>query len=138
MAADTVVDVLASDVLSGLDIYEPEHNARLMRAHSHQGADWFLTLQMIGNEEPVAQEQYYDWEEGYIWDTFKVRAGVAAPGAGNPIVIVVAEASMNADNTFFPQANDVVVFKHPVTGFSTRIDHCSQRSNNRYWRSNSR
>lgn len=122
MPVDTFVDVLASDVLSGLDIYEPEHNARLMRAHSHQGADWFLTLQMIGNEEPVAQEQYYDWEEGYIWDTFKVRANVAAPGAGNQIVIVVAAASMNADNTFFPQANDTVVFKNQVTGFIVSVD----------------
>lgn len=122
MAVDTVVDVLASDVLSGLDIYEPEHNAKLRRAHFNQGADWFLVQQMIGNEEPVAQEVYYDWEEGYIWDTFKVRANVAAPGAGNQIVIVVAAASMNADNTFFPQANDTVLFKNQVTGFIVSVD----------------
>ena len=122
MAIDTFTGVLATDVLSGLDIYEPEHNVRLMRAHLKQGADWFLTLQMIGNEEPVAQEQYYDWEEGYIWDTFKVRANVAAPGAGNPIVIVVAAASMTADNKFFPQANDVVLFKNQATGFIRSVD----------------
>jgi hypothetical protein len=122
MAIDTFSAVLATDVLSGLDIYEPEHNARLMRAHSHQGADWFLTLQMIGNEAPVSQEQYYDWEEGYIWDTFKVRANVASPGAGNQIVIVIAAANLTADYKFFPQANDVVLFANQVTGFIVSVD----------------
>jgi hypothetical protein len=119
---DTITEVLASNTMSGLDIYEPEVNAKLMRAHSHQGADWFLSLQMMGNEKPVSQEEYYDWEEGWIWETFKVRANVAAAGAGNQIVVVIAAANVTADYKFFPQANDVVLFANQVTGFVVSVD----------------
>ena len=118
---DATTQVLASTVLSGLDLWEPEHNATLFRPYGDQGASWFITQQLLGNETPVSQEEYYAWEEGRIHESFKVRTGIGAPGAGNDAVFVVAVANVDASNKFYPQVGDDVKFANRVSGYIRSI-----------------
>lgn len=119
---DAFGSILSSSVLTGLDLFKPEHNARLFRPYGDQGASWFITLQILGSETPVASEDYHSWEEGRIHESFKIRANVADPGAGNDLVIVVAVANVTADNKFYPQVGDDIKLANQVSGYIRSID----------------
>jgi hypothetical protein len=119
---DAIQSVLTSQILAGLEFNKPEHNAMLFRPLGDQGASWFITQQLLGFEKEVSAEEYYSWEEGRIHETFLVRANVAAPGAGNDIVVVVAAASMDASNRFYVQRGDDVKFANQVSGYVRVVD----------------
>lgn len=119
---DAVSSILTSQILSNLNFNKPENNAVLFRPYGDQGASWLITQQLLGAETPVAQEEYYAWEEGRIHESFLVRANVAAPGAGNDIVVVVSATSMDASNRFYVQVGDDVKFANQVSGYVRSID----------------
>jgi len=119
---DAINSILTSQILSGLDLHRPEHNATLFRPFGDQGASWLITQQLLGFEKEVAAEDYHSWEEGRIHESFLVRANVGAPGAGNDLVVALHANSVDASNRFYPQVGDDVKLKNQISGYIRVVD----------------
>jgi hypothetical protein len=117
-----VTPIYASEIISGFDVWKPEILQDLFKRYGDQGMSYFMMLKSMGFEKPVAQDTFSHFEDNLKNPTFKVRSNVAAPGAGNPALITLAAADLDADNRFYPRLWDVVFFKNEVTGVIVDID----------------
>lgn len=123
MATPSAVTEKYSDAyISTFDIHKPDKRNKLFRKFGNQGLPFFSVIETLGNESPVEQTAYSHFEEDWIHQTISVRANVAAPGAGNPLVFTLGTADLDANNRFYVQVGDELMFANQVTGHVTDID----------------
>lgn len=122
MTPDAIANIFASEIVSSFDLHKPEYLKELFRPYGDQGKSHFMMLKEMMFERPVAQETFHHFELNRYHATFKVRANVDDPTAGEDLVLVLDEDSMDDNNQFYPRRFDTVMLKNEVTGIIWDID----------------
>lgn len=122
MSTSAITPIYASEIVSGFDVWKPEILNDLFKRYGDQGMSYFMLLKSMGFEKPVAADTFYHYEDNLKHPTFKVRANVASPGAGNDMVLKLSAADVDANNRYYPRKWDTVLFPNEVTGQIVDID----------------
>jgi len=123
MATPSAVTAVYSDAyISTFDIHKPEYRNTLFRKYGDQGLGFYQIMDTLGYIEPVAQTQYSHFEEDWIHVPVHVRANVASPGAGNPVLFTLGTEDLDSNNRFYIQLGDNVMFTNQVTGTVTNVN----------------
>lgn len=110
------------EYVSLFDVHKPDILNSLFARYGDQGMSAFMWFKTMGKKRMVSQTTYYHFEDDLNNPNFQARAGVAAPGAGNPQNITLAAVDLNSLNQFYPQVKDVVYYKGGKQGVITAID----------------
>jgi hypothetical protein len=122
MSTQSVSAIYTNQLVSGLDVLQPDKFANLIRKYGPQGGEFFTMLRTMSGEMVTGAVEYSWFEEERKHETIGVLAGVAAPGAGNDLVFTLDTTSVDANNNFYPRLFDVILFKNEVTGYIADID----------------
>ena len=122
MSTQSIASPYTHEVVSGLDVLQPEVFANLIRKKGTQGGEFFNMIRMMSGEIVTGNIQYSWFEEEFKHETIGVLANVAAPGAGNDLVFTLDTTSVDSNNNFYPRLNDVVLFKNEVVGYVANIN----------------
>jgi len=120
--AGTVSAVLTDELATTFDIHKPEKRNELFRRYGKQGVGYYDLIKTLGYSTAVSQTTFSHFEEGWIHANIEVRNNVADPGAGNSIDFTLAATDLDANNNFFIQEDDSVMFANDVTGTVTNVD----------------
>lgn len=95
---------------------EPQRNNVLFRKYQGEALNEFQVVHTMFGAMPVPNVTYGHYEADWTHKSFTVEA-VASPGAGLPVTVRVAAASVQTTtNTVYPRVRDVVTFPNGVTG----------------------
>jgi hypothetical protein len=122
MSVNTVSAVHSDALVSSYDFHKPSVSNKLFRKFGDQGQSFFNIINTWGYVTPVDQTTYSHYEEEFIHENVHVRANVASPGAGNTITFTLGTQDLDAQNRFFIQIGDDVMFANGVTGNVTAIN----------------
>jgi hypothetical protein len=122
MNPEAIAQIYASDIVSGFDIHKPENQNVLFSRFGDQGASYFQIIRSMGFEEQVSLDEYGHWEENRYHEIIHVRANVAQPAVGEPVVFVLDTDDLDANNNFYPRKYDQVLFPNEVPGAIIDID----------------
>lgn len=111
-----VVNPVASEVVSSLDLWKPDRLAELGRQYGDQGYEWIIQMLAMERTRMVAQDTYDHFEDQENVSKVRVQSNVADPGAGNPITFRLHSDFVDSDNRYGVRLNDTILFNNEVTG----------------------
>jgi len=112
--AGAVTAQISNNLVSTFNLHKPEYSNFLFRKYGKQGFTAFQFLQSLGNVTPVAQENFYHFEENWIASSFTTTGGSGAAGAS--VNLTVSPAYIDGNGFYYPRLNDVLMFTNGVKG----------------------
>lgn len=112
--AGAVTAQISNNLVSTFNLHKPEYSNFLFRKYGKQGFTAFQFLQSLGNVTPVAQENFYHFEENWIASSFTTTGGSGVAGAS--VNLTVSPAYIDASGNYYPRLNDVLMFTNGVKG----------------------
>lgn len=96
---------LTSQIASTADVYanKPEYLFDLMKPFGLQGLQFYNYFLATQAEVPVAQEEFFHFEEEVYSKTVTTTTIVAAPGAGQPITLTLSADDVTSDGYSYPR-----------------------------------
>jgi hypothetical protein len=110
--AGAVTAQINNSLVSTFNLHKPEYSNFLFRKYGKQGFTAFQFLQSLGNVTPVAQENFYHFEENWIASSFTTTGGSGAAGAS--VNLTVSPAYIDASGNYYPRLNDILMFADGV------------------------
>lgn len=110
--AGAVTAQISNNLVSTFNLHKPEYSNFLFRKYGKQGFTAFQFLQSLGNVTPVAQENFYHFEENWIASSFTTTGGSGAAGAS--VNLTVSPAYIDASGNYYPRLNDILMFTNGV------------------------
>ena len=110
--AGAVTAPINNTLVSTFNLHKPEYSNFLFRKYGKQGFTAFQFLQSLGNVTPVAQENFYHFEENWIASSFTTTGGSGAAGAS--VNLTVSAAYIDTLGNYYPRLNDILMFANGV------------------------
>ena len=114
--AGAVTAPINNTLVSTFNLHKPEYSNFLFRKYGKQGFTAFQFLQSLGNVTPVAQENFYHFEENWIASSFTTTANVQSANNGDSVSLVVSPAYIDTLGNYYPRLNDILMFADGVKG----------------------
>ena len=113
--AGAVTAQITNSLVSTFNLHKPEYSNFLFRKYGKQGFTAFQFLQSLGNVTPVAQENFYHFEENWIASSFTSSTTITgAQGAGVQVNLQVSPSYIDASGNYYPRLNDILMFSNGV------------------------
>lgn len=121
-ATSPVATIETSAIMSTFGSQKPQISNELYAIYGTQFYSPSLMIESLGFESPVAQTTFSHFEEVRKQSTFTNLTGITAQGVGNPISVVLAPDSVDANNNFYPRTWFLVQLPNKLTGIITDIN----------------
>lgn len=128
MAQPAVTGDYYNNYITTLDLQMRKVDPALFRRYGDQGKDFIDMIHRLGFVETSDINVNEHYEEEWIWNSFKVLTqtavggGAYTPAAGTSVLITLDPASVDANNKYFPQITDQVLFTSDVIAVITAIN----------------
>lgn len=123
LSPQAVAGIYAENIISSLDVYEPDILSNLFRRFGDQGyPDYYLMLRSLGYEEIAMQDEYGNFEENRYHVKFKVNGNTNAGATNGDVVVTLHPSSLDAANRFYPRKNQQILFNNEAVAYIHAID----------------
>ena len=109
-------------VVSSLDLNIRKVLPELYARFGRQGAEFLDMIRSMGYERVDGVVNVEHYEDNWMHDNFQTSTTQAAGSAGAARNLTLSPNSLDSDNRFYPQVNDVVAFSNDVLGLITAVD----------------